>query len=196
MDVMSSASSHERLSSVLGQSPQGSDNSGLEVTWGLLIRPQHRAVASPGPGAWNALLNSLLAKKHENKTAQLSKGIMEMLEKMALDTRQGQGQARRDGWGGFRAHLLSYASRKCYFLDASLSRVILSSSPAVTPTGGAQTRQLHSQWFPSPATFHLSTWSPTVDACLEASRSPLLSLITRQPATCLKTLQWPLITLR
>lgn len=136
MDVMSSASSHERLSSVLGQSPQGSDNSGLEVTWGLLIRPQHRAVASPGPGAWNALLNSLLAKKHENKTAQLSKGIMEMLEKMALDTRQGQGQARRDGWGGFRAHLLSYASRKCYFLDASLSRVILSSSPAVTPTGG------------------------------------------------------------
>lgn len=39
-----------------------------------------------------------------------------MLEKMVLDTRQEQGQrqAPRDGWGGFRAHLLSSASRKCY----------------------------------------------------------------------------------
>lgn len=34
--------------------------------------------------------------KRENKAAQLSKGKTEMLEKMVLDTRQGQGHAPRD----------------------------------------------------------------------------------------------------
>lgn len=77
MDVLSSPSSHERFSSVPGESPEENDIQLLGGNVELLIKQRHRSVAFPGPGAWKALSNPPPIKDMRTKLPR-SKGIMKL----------------------------------------------------------------------------------------------------------------------